>query len=72
MHTSTGNNTDMFGLLTMMHRVEDGAGRNPRWLARCSCGNEKAVYWCNVNTGKTLSCGCAKGEPMARRPSRAN
>jgi len=34
---------DVFGDLTVLHRVENSKGRKARWLAQCSCGKHVEV-----------------------------
>lgn len=41
---------------------------NPRKaLYKCSCGNTKEMYTCNVSTGKSKSCGCLQSEVTTKR-----
>lgn len=38
------------------------------WLCNCECGNEKSVLATNLQSGHTVSCGCAAaGKPMIDR-----
>lgn len=57
-----------FGKLTVEHRVDDyvsPSGRHlVKWNCKCSCGNVVDVTACQLNTGKTLSCGCLKIEKI--------
>lgn len=44
------------------------AGRrkgNGRWICRCSCGTERAVFRASLLTGGSRSCGCARGALLA-------
>lgn len=34
---------------------------NTRWLCKCDCGKECAVFTYNLTSGRTKSCGCQKG-----------
>ena len=47
-----------FGRLVVLARAENGRTRHPRWLCRCSCGNEKPVLGDHLKAGKIVSCGC--------------
>lgn len=56
-----------FGELTVVRRGPNGAGRNTRWLCRCSCGNETLVFSGNLTRGFTTSCGCTRMEKTASK-----
>ena len=47
-----------FGMLTVLHRVENDSRGNVQYLCRCDCGNEKVVRGAPMVHGLTLSCGC--------------
>lgn len=53
-----------FGMLTVIKR--DGADnqRNPTWLCKCDCGNEKIVRGNLLKSGNTKSCGCINREKV--------
>lgn len=55
----TGN---VYGYLTVLHRVEDVEPKDGRaqWLCRCKCGNEIITTGKLLRDGKKLSCGCLK------------
>lgn len=44
--------------LTFLRRAD----RQRMAIYKCDCGNELAAYITNVNSGKTLSCGCLRSE----------
>jgi hypothetical protein len=51
-----------FGYLLVVqldHKSKDMANY---WLCKCDCGKEKLVQTSNLNSGRTQSCGCKKGE----------
>lgn len=56
-----------FGRLTVVHREENGKGREPRWRVRCKCGKEKVVHGRNLRKGRTRSCGCLNAEMSGER-----
>lgn len=53
-----------FGRWTVLNRTE---GRRQNWDCRCECGREKSVYGADLRVGKSLSCGCLRGEGVAQR-----
>ena len=46
-----------FGLLTVLCYNGDS-----KWKCQCDCGNETIVKTSSLNSGKTQSCGCLRGE----------
>lgn len=54
-----------FGYLTVIKRVENN-GREPQWLCRCKCGNEKIFYGGNLRRGLSTSCGCFRKEKLSK------
>lgn len=53
-----------YGSLIVIKQAEDGtvAGKNvPKWLCKCDCGNFKEILGDSLKRGKTISCGCKKG-----------
>lgn len=46
-----------FNRLTVIERGPN-AGKEPRWICRCDCGNERLVYGSSLKSGQTKSCGC--------------
>lgn len=52
-----------YGLLTVVEHIgyrDDGRGQNEAWyLCKCSCGNSKEVCGNSLQSGFTISCGCA-------------
>jgi hypothetical protein len=50
-----------FGRLIVVDRyVYDG--KQPKWLCRCDCGNDKVVFGNHLRSGITKSCGCLSKE----------
>lgn len=47
-----------FGRLVVIRRAPTVSGRNTRWLCRCDCGVEKAIFRGSLRKGGTVSCGC--------------
>lgn len=47
-----------FGKLTVIERVENSNGGEPRWLTSCDCGGSAVVRGGNLRSGHTRSCGC--------------
>jgi hypothetical protein len=42
-------------------------GENTKCVARCDCGNEKALFVCNIVSKKATSCGCEKDKKTSDR-----
>ena len=59
-----------FGKLVVIERADDYVSpqgkHQARWLCLCECGNECTVRACNLVSGHTTSCGCAKVEQAER------
>lgn len=56
-----------FGRLTAIEPVRESAdepGQRKLWKCRCDCGNTKAVYYWNLMTGHTRSCGCLRSPDL--------
>ena len=52
----------VFGRLTVLRRVENSSGGQPRWLCRCECsGKETTVRGAHLRNGNIKSCGCLQG-----------
>lgn len=51
-----------FGRLTVLQKLSTSSCRILRWLCRCDCGNERAVFGNSLRTGATVSCGCLQRE----------
>lgn len=49
-----------FGELIAIQFHSRGILNRPKWLCKCSCGNEKVVYYSFLMSGHTKSCGCLK------------
>jgi hypothetical protein len=54
-----------FGRLTVLR--DDGHGKNPEIVCRCSCGKEVTLLKHNVLGGNTASCGCFRAESSGAR-----
>lgn len=48
-----------FGMLTVISLAPEQTGKNRKWLCRCACGNEVAVYGFSLKRGTSRSCGCS-------------
>lgn len=49
---------DDYGFWTALQRIPGSRRIKARWLCRCVCGTERAVSVSDLNSGKSLSCGC--------------
>lgn len=56
----------VFGRLTAVERVKNGANRNALWRCDCDCGGDAISYAFHLKMGHTKSCGCLSAEHMAR------
>lgn len=54
-----------FGLLTVIERAENIAGR-AAWLCQCDCGGTKVVRSSNLQKGVTKSCGCLRYKQLEK------
>lgn len=61
-----------FGRLTVVKRVGTDNQRNPIWLCKCECGNEKIIRGNNLKSGNTKSCGCLAREDSTERFGKLN
>lgn len=52
----------VFGKLTALEHVGFDGSRKALWRCSCSCGGEKVVRGNNLTSGRTISCGCARGD----------
>jgi hypothetical protein len=50
-----------FGMLTAI-RFDGCVKNNTRWICLCDCGDYTRVFYCNLVTGNTQSCGCQEGK----------
>lgn len=59
-----------FGRLTVVREIEpvtyNGRQFHRRYICKCNCGNEKAVFQTCLRTGGTQSCGCLNHEIKVR------
>lgn len=58
-----------FGRLSVQSRAPSSP-RKVRWLCKCDCGREMAVFAYALKSGHTTSCGCFKRENAVRVGSR--
>lgn len=59
-----------FGRLTVVRQAENYVNPNTgnkssRWLCKCECGNQKIIRRGDLQSGKTLSCGCYHKEILS-------
>lgn len=47
-----------YGMLTVLKYAGTSKRREARWLCKCDCGKEIAVYGSNLRNGHQTSCGC--------------
>jgi len=52
----------VFGYLTVVHKVKNLKCSGTRWLCKCTCGNTHEVDRRGLIGGKTKSCGCKWGK----------
>lgn len=55
-----------YGKLTALRLENPESPR--RWVCRCDCGNQKTVPTTSLISGRTVSCGCAKKDPVIYTP----
>ena len=53
-----------FGKWTVLDDYIQGKDRHIRWLCKCTCGNERYVSSTKLRNGKSLCCGCDRGEKI--------
>lgn len=61
-----------FSLLTVLRLTDDTkniTGRCAQWECQCECGNVLVVPSNQLNSGRTRSCGCAKGYWISQKNS---
>lgn len=59
---------ERFGMLTVVEPMERRTkSKGLRWLCRCECGSLTVVDSTNLQSGGTLSCGCARPDPPRAR-----
>ena len=51
-----------FGRLTVIRRASLPRSKKMQWLCLCTCGTEAVLLGCNILSGGTMSCGCARKE----------
>lgn len=51
-----------YGRLTVLHREPNSRLGRARWHCRCDCGREATYDGANIRNGKSLSCGCLRGQ----------
>ncbi len=49
--------------------ISEGGRKNKRimWRCQCSCGTEKEVSGCSLQTGHSTSCGCKRNETLQNK-----
>lgn len=57
-----------FGILTVIKREENSKHGDARWAAVCDCGTKVVVRSCNLVSGNSASCGCARINGVIVRP----
>lgn len=60
-----------FGRLTVLHRVENTAHGQTRWLCQCECGATCKVIGAELQSGHVKSCGCFRNDFRRGKPSPA-
>lgn len=53
-----------FGKWTVQDDYIQGKDRHIQWLCKCTCGNERYVSSTKLRNGKSLCCGCDRGEKI--------
>lgn len=56
-----------FGRLVVLARASNSATGKARFLCRCDCGEETTTFSGNLREGKTISCGCWRGDHAAKK-----
>lgn len=54
------------GKLVVIERVENSKKGSARWKCECDCGTIRIVRTGNLESGNTKSCGCARGDSLAK------
>lgn len=54
-----------YGRLVVVSRI-GGIGEKSKYECKCDCGDTAVVYACNLVTGATRSCGCARKENTSK------
>lgn len=57
----------VYGRLTVLSEAPQGAGRNRRFVCRCTCGTIKEVFLNSLRSGTSRSCGCLAAELTVKR-----
>jgi hypothetical protein len=55
-----------FTRLVVVERAASDKNRNPIWIVRCDCGQEKTVLGQSLHSGIVRSCGCLHKEAAAQ------
>ena len=55
-----------FGMLEVKEKAPNDKYGHIRWLCKCDCGNEVAVYGCHLRSGAIDNCGCQKGNRISK------
>lgn len=51
-----------FGALVVIEKDTPSRSGKSRWICKCDCGEFSSVQDCNLKTGNSKGCGCAKGK----------
>lgn len=57
----TDHSGKRFGKFILVKMVESKS-KKARYLAMCDCGTERVVWYSNLSTGRTTSCGCSRAK----------
>lgn len=55
-----------FGRLTVLSEASRARDASRQWLCRCDCGTLKVIRQRQLRSGRTRSCGCIRGDSVAR------
>lgn len=70
-HKSPANLNDLtgqtFGKLTVIERAGRTKNDNATWHCKCECGGQTVAMGTSLKRGETVSCGCVKTIPAARK-----
>lgn len=70
-HKSPPNLNDLtgqtFGKLTVIERAGRTKNDNATWHCECECGGQTVAMGTSLKRGETVSCGCVKTIPVARK-----
>lgn len=58
---------EIFGKLTVLHRVGSNKFRQTVWLCQCECGQEIEATTATLRQGRVRSCGCSRWASKGKR-----